>query len=166
MIISLIVAMDEQGGIGIKGALPWRLSSDLQRFKALTMGHHLVMGRKTYESIGRPLPGRITLIVTHNPTYQAEGCQVVHSLDEALDIARSADEEEAFIAGGGEIFAQALPRAGRIYLTLVHTRLDCDTFFPPMQWDQWKITAQDRLPADAKNEFPSTYYLLERSQGE
>ncbi len=107
--------MDEIGGIGKDNGLPWHLSSDLKRFKQLTMGHHLIMGRKTYETIGKPLPGRITIVITRNLQYQAEGCLVAPSLEKALDLARGNGETETFIAGGGEIFAIALPLADRIY---------------------------------------------------
>src|SRR5512139_3630480 len=110
MNISLIVAMDEERGIGKGGKVPWHLKADLQRFKALTMGHHLIVGRKTWESIGRPLAGRVMVIITRSPVYRPENCPdcvVVDSLDAALEVARQAGEQEAFIGGGGEIFAQA-----------------------------------------------------------
>src|SRR5262252_4069736 len=100
MIVSLIVAMDEAGGIGKDGGLPWRLPSDLKRFKEITMGHHIIAGRKTYESIGKPLPGRQTIVVTRNPDYEAEGSSVVHSLAQAIELARSRGETEAIIIGG------------------------------------------------------------------
>jgi dihydrofolate reductase len=162
MIISLIVAMDEGRGIGKDNLIPWRLSADLKRFKALTMGHHLIMGRKTYESIGRPLPGRTTLIITRNLNYQAEGCQIAHSLNEALELARTGGEDEAFIIGGGEIFKHALPLANRIYLTQVRARLDCDTFFPDFDLGDWQISDESCQPADEKNQFATTYQLLIR----
>jgi dihydrofolate reductase len=162
MIISLIVAMDEGRGIGKDNHIPWRLSADLKRFKALTMGHHLIMGRKTYESIGRPLPGRTTLIITRNLNYQAEGCQIAHSLKGALELARTDGEDEAFIIGGGEIFKHALPLADRIYLTQVRARLDCDTFFPDFDLGDWQISEESCQPADEKNQFATTYQLLIR----
>ncbi len=132
MIVSIIVAMDEVGGIGKNGGLPWHLSADLKNFKALTMGHHLIDGRKTYELIGRALPGRTNLIVTHDRNFSAPGCLVAYTLNDALALAEKNGETEAFIGGGGEIFAQALPLAQRIYLTRVHTRAECDVFFPPV----------------------------------
>src|SRR5258705_13468136 len=100
--------MDEQGGIGLKGKLPWRLSSDMKRFRELTMGHHIIVGRKTFESIGKALPGRHTIIVTRNPQFRAEGCFVVRSLEEALDLARARGESEAFVCGGAQIYAEAV----------------------------------------------------------
>ena len=127
MIVSLIAALDEAGGIGKDGGLPWRLSADLRRFKALTMGHHLIVGRKTYVSIGRPLPGRTLIVLTRDPTFAAPGCLLAASLEQALALAGRRGESEAFIGGGGEIFAQAMPLAGRLYLTHVHTLAACDT---------------------------------------
>ncbi len=113
----MIVAMDEAGGIGKGGGLAWHLSADLKNFKAVTMGHHLIVGRKTYELIGKALPGRTMIIVTHNRIFSAEGCLVTYTLEEALALAEQSGESEVFIGGGGEIFAQALPLAQRIYLT-------------------------------------------------
>jgi dihydrofolate reductase len=162
MIISLIVAMDEGRGIGKDNRIPWHLSADLKRFKALTMGHYLIMGRKTYESIGQPLPGRTTVIVTRNPDFLAAGCRIAHSLPEALEIARTSEEDEAFIIGGGEIFRLALPLADRIYLTQVYARLDCDTFFPDLDLGGWQISEESYQPADEKNQFASTYRVLIR----
>lgn len=162
VIISLIVAMDEGGGIGLRGGLLWHLSADLQRFKALTMGHHLIVGRKTYESIGRPLPGRIMIVVTRSFQFQVDGCLVAHSLEQALDIAREGGESEVFVGGGEQIFAQALPVADRIHLTRVHAHLACDAFFPPFEEGEW--IEKDGLfhPQDEKNSYDFTYRLLER----
>ncbi len=160
MIISLLVAMDERDGIGQDNRLPWHLSTDLKRFKALTMGHHILMGRKTYESIGRPLPGRVNVIITRSPDYQAEGCLIAHSLREALSLAELAGESEAFVIGGGQIFAQALPLADRIYLTRVHTLSEADVFFPEFDLKEWSIQATSEVLADDKNQFSSTYMVL------
>lgn len=168
MIISLLVAMDEAGGIGQGGGLPWHLSTDLKRFKALTMGHHLIMGRKTYESIGRALPGRITVIITRTRDYRPAGCpdphvcHVTHSLDEALSLAEQSGENEAFVIGGGQIFALALPLADRIYLTRVHTISQADTFFPAFNEAEWRSKESRRYPADEKNQYATTYQILER----
>jgi dihydrofolate reductase len=162
MIISLVVAMDECNGIGQDNRLPWHLSADLKRFKALTMGHYLIMGRKTYESIGRPLPGRVMLVITRSVDYQAAGCRIAHSLQEALVIAEQAGETEAFVIGGGQIFAQALPLADRIYLTRVHTISEADVFFPPFDIEDWTIQATSEVPADEKNQFSSTFIVLAR----
>ena len=160
MIISLLAAMDEQDGIGQDNRLPWHLSTDLKRFKALTMGHHILMGRKTYESIGRALPGRVNVIITRSPDYQAEGCVIAHSLREALSIAELAGESEAFVIGGGQIFAQTLPLADRIYLTRVHTVSEADVFFPAFDLQEWVIEASAEYPADDRNQFSSTYLIL------
>jgi len=163
MIISLIVAMEENRGIGRDNCLPWHLSADLKLFKQHTLGHHLIMGRKTYDSIGKPLPGRTTIVLTRNPAYQPEGIQIAHSTGEALSLARKAGDSEAFIIGGGEVFIQALPLANRIYLTRVHASLECDTFFPEFNPAGWTIRQQFFQPADEKNDFAFTFQLLERS---
>lgn len=168
MIVSLIVAMEEIGGIGRENRVPWHLSTDLRQFKKLTLGHHLIMGRKTYESIGRPLPGRITIVVTRNPDYSVSNCPassqveclIVHSLEAALQLAAEKGEEEAFIIGGGEIFAQSLAIADRIYLTQVHTQGKMDVFFPPFDEQAWVVQESFYQPADEKNEFPFTFKLL------
>ena len=162
MIISLLVAMDEQDGIGKDNRLPWHLSTDLKRFKALTMGHHILMGRKTYELIGRALPGRVNVIITRSPDYQAEGCLIAHSLREALSLAEVAGESEAFVIGGGQIFAQALPLADRIYLTRVHTVSEADVFFPTFDESSWSIKEASEISADESNDFPSSYKVLEK----
>ena len=167
MIISLIVAMDERGGIGLQQRLPWRLSADLKRFKSLTMGHHLIMGRKTYQSIGRLLPGRTTIIITRNPNYTAPGCPgenclIAQSLQQALALASERDEDEVFIIGGGQIFKQSLPLADRIYLTQVHAQLDADTFFPPLDQNQWDEIESSYHPASELNQYPTTFKILSR----
>ena len=166
MLVSLIAALDEKGGIGYRGGLSWRLSTDLRRFKQLTMGHHILMGRKTYESIGKPLPGRITVVITRNPKFAAPGCLTAASLEEALSIAESQGDEEAFVIGGGEIFTQALSMADRIYLTRVHSITDADTYFPDFRMEEWSVEESSFHEADEVNEFPSTYMLLVRNKGE
>jgi dihydrofolate reductase len=165
VLISLIVAMDEERGIGKDGRVPWHLSADLRRFKSLTMGHHLIVGRKTWESIGRPLPGRVMVIISRNPHYQPGNCPdclVVSSLSAALDFARQAGDDEAFIGGGGEIYAQALPLADRIYLTTVHTRAGCDVFFPEFDPQAWVEVAREEQGVDEENPYAFTYQQLER----
>ena len=164
MIVSLIVAMDEQGGIGKEGHLPWRLSSDLQRFKRLTMGHTLIMGRKTWEAIDRPLVGRTNVVVTRNPQYHPAGCLVAASLDNAFALAQEAGESEVFIIGGGEIFAQAITNVERIYLTVVHAEVTADVFFPPYAMAEWRVVDSCFHPADEKNDFPTTFYRLEKRE--
>jgi dihydrofolate reductase len=162
VIISLLVAMDERRGIGKDNLLPWRLSSDLKRFRALTMGHHIVVGRKTFESIGKPLPGRHMIIVSRNRDYTAAGCFVAGSLDEALALARERGEVEAFVCGGAQLYGQALGAAGRIYLTVVHAVVEADTFFPEWDPDEWIEKQSSHHPADEKNQYPSTFKILER----
>lgn len=162
MIISLLVAMDEKRGIGKDGKLPWRLSSDLKRFRELTMGHHLIVGRKTFEAIGKPLPGRQTIVVTHNPSYTFEGCLIAGSVEAALALAESRGENEAFVIGGADIYAQALAVADRVYLTEVHADVDADTFFPEFDRSNWIEKECSFQPADEKNQHACTFRWLER----
>jgi dihydrofolate reductase len=162
VLVSLIVAMDEKLGIGKDGTLPWRLSADLKRFKELTMGHHIIAGRKTHESIGRPLPGRHTIVVSRNPDYDAQGCFVVPSLDQAVELARSRGETEAFIVGGAEIYRDALAVVDRIYLTHVNAAVAADTYFPVWDQSQWQLEESASVPADEKNQYPSTFKILSR----
>jgi len=167
MRVSIVVAMDEKNGIGKDHRVPWKLSKDLQNFKKITLGHPIIMGRKTYDSIGRPLPGRMTIIITRQPEYQPplaapENCLVIFSLDEALTVARKYNEEEAFIIGGGQIYAQALPLTDRIYLTRVRASFGCDVFFPEIDLSQWiEIESKDH-PADVDNQVSFTYQVLDR----
>ena len=165
MIISLIVAMDERGGIGIRNQIPWHIPADLKRFKALTMGHHLIVGRKTYDSIGRALPGRTMIIVTRSKNYRAEGCWAVSSLQGALRLAEERGETEVFIGGGGMIYAQALPFADRIYLTRVHTEVDADVFFPKWELAGWRMLHQEELAAAEGGSLASSFTVYERVGG-
>jgi dihydrofolate reductase len=162
VIISLIVAMDEQRGIGFQGKLPWRLPDDLRRFKAITIGHHLVMGRVTFESIGRPLPGRTTIVMTRDPGYHPEGCLVAPSLADALDTALQRGEEEVFVIGGGEVFSEALPIADRIYLTQVNAVVEADTFFPEFDPGDWVEVESEEHAADEDHPMAFTFKVLER----
>jgi dihydrofolate reductase len=175
MRISIIVAMDEARGIGRDNRLPWRLSADLKRFKSLTMGHHIIMGRQTYASIGRPLPGRTSIVVTRQENYRGKqgecsspkqasdvNCLIAHSLEEALDLARQRGETEVFVIGGREIFAQALSMAERIYLTQVHAILPADVHFPPINLENWSEKAREYHQANGKNEYPYSFLILER----
>ncbi|MFO1321640.1 MAG: dihydrofolate reductase [Burkholderiales bacterium] len=137
--VTLVVAVARNGVIGAKGGMPWHLPDDLKRFKAITLGHTLVMGRKTHESIGRLLPGRRTVIVTRDPHYRAEGATIVASLEAAL--AASADDRETFVVGGGEIYVQALPLADRLLVTEIDAAPEGDTTFPRIDPAQWCETA-------------------------
>lgn len=160
MIVSLIVAMDERGGIGKNNRLPWHLPSDLKRFKNLTMGHHLVMGRKTYETIGKPLPGRVMIVVTHQKDYFLEGCMVARSLRDAIKLAKDDHESEVFIIGGGEIFQQAIDLADKLYLTTVHVNVDADVSFPKINLIQWEQIKIDNIAQNNKDEYESDYKIL------
>lgn len=162
MHISLLVAFDQNRGIGKANRIPWRLSADLKNFKALTMDHHLIVGRKTAESIGRPLPGRAGVLITRAGDYTLSGWETVHTLEDALSLARTHGETEAFIGGGAEIYALSLPLADRIYLTRVHAAVEADTFFPPFDESNWEVSETWEHPADEKNEFPFTYEVLRR----
>src|SRR5258706_4270851 len=139
--ISIIVAMAKNRVIGANNALPWHLSVDLRRFKALTMGHHIIMGRKTFESIGRPLPGRIILVISRNPKYRAVGVKVVHSLPAALSATE--DDNEAFIVGGEQIYRESMLIANRIYLTEIEKEFQGDSFFPPLAADTWRALGRE-----------------------
>jgi dihydrofolate reductase len=162
VIISLIVAMDEKGGIGKENRLPWHLSSDLKRFKQLTMGHHIVMGRKTYETIGRPLPGRIMIIVTRRKGFFPEGCVVANSLTAAIDMAEAANESELFIIGGGEIFSQAITKADIIYLTSIHINVNADVFFPKFNLREWEIDKYETIAKTEDDDYPSDFTIFRR----
>ncbi len=157
MIISIIAAMDENRGIGIDNKMPWHLPSDLKRFKRITMGHHLIMGRKTYQSIGKPLPGRTIIILSRNPDFQAPGCLLSGSFDAALELASAAGEEEVFVVGGGNIYQQALSLVSRHYLTYVHTVQPADTFFPPLEGSQWSLICEQAFHPDDENPFAHTF---------
>ncbi|HET9425216.1 MAG TPA: dihydrofolate reductase [Gemmatimonadaceae bacterium] len=164
MKLSLIAALSTNNVIGRANGLPWHLPTDLKRFKALTMGHHYIAGRKTYESVGRPLPGRTNIVITRQPGFAPEGVQVVHSLEEALRLAAAAGEIEAFVGGGGEIFAQALHRADRMYLTRVHADIEGDTFFPEFDdVSEWRLTDAEHFDADEKNEYPFSFLTYDRA---
>lgn len=141
MTVTLIAAVARNGVIGIEGRLPWRLPGDLPRLKALTTGHVVVMGRKTFDSIGRALPGRTTVVVTRQPDWSAEGVLVAGSVDDGLALAATVDDD-VFVLGGAEIYAATLPRADRLELTEVHAEPPGDTFFPPVEWSHWQETAR------------------------
>jgi dihydrofolate reductase len=145
--LSLIVAMARNRVIGRDGKLPWHLSADLKRFKALTMGHHIVMGRKTWESIGRPLPGRTSVVITRNPAYAAAGATVVNSVESALKTA--AGDSEVFVIGGADIYRSALALADRIYLTELQAEYQGDVLFPPLAAGEWLSGQREHHAAEA-----------------
>ena len=158
--ISLIVAASTNNVIGAQGELPWHLSGDLKRFKAITMGKPIVMGRLTYESIGRSLPGRQNIVITRQVDYAAEGCDVVQSVDAAIEAAGNA--EEIMIIGGNRIYQEFLPRADRIYLTRVQAEVEGDTFLPELPQDEWRETSRTEYLADELNDFDVVAMTLDR----
>ncbi len=141
-LISIVAAMARNRVIGIDNRLPWHLPDDLKHFKALTLGHHIVMGRKTYESIGRPLPGRTTVIVSRDPAYRADGCLSAGSIDAAIALCQG--DDEVFFVGGANLYAQVLPRADRLYLTEIDGDYPGDAFFPRFAPADWRIAGRDR----------------------
>ena len=160
MVISIIVAMDRRGTIGRENGLPWRLSADLKHVKAITMGKPIIMGRKTHESIGRALPGRENIIITHNSDYKSPGCTVFTNIDDALEHCRY--HEEVVIMGGAELYQQTLSRAARIYMTEVHAEVDGDTSFPRYKPDQWREVNREDYYKDDKNEYDYSFVVLDK----
>jgi len=164
MRLSIIAALSTNGVIGRDDGIPWRQSTDLKRLKSLTMGHHLIMGRKTFDSVGRALPGRINVVITRRPDFAAEGVTVVSTLEDAILIAAEAGDEEPFIAGGAEIFAMAIHRADRMYLTRVHADVEGDTMFPEFDdVSEWHLTDSEHFEADEKNEYPFSFLTYDRA---
>ena len=166
MNIALIVAIAENGIIGRGGELPWHLAADLRRFKRLTMGHAIIMGRKTWESIGRALPGRTSVVVTRQTDYDPGDPRVLVApgLDEAIQEAGQADvdQDQVFIIGGAAIYAEALPKADRLYLTRVHATIEGDVSFPPIDWQQWQLAEQSHHTADPLNDHDYSFEMYER----
>lgn len=176
--ISLLVAVAENGVIGRDNGMPWHLPDDLKRFKSLTMGKPVLMGRKTFESIGKPLPGRTSLVLTRSRDWSAAGAVVVHSLDEAVEreaeiraaqaadgsVERARDLPELVCVGGAEVYRLALPRARRIYLTRVLATVDGDTIFPCLDEQAWQETRRELHPADARHAYAMVFSVLERAE--
>jgi dihydrofolate reductase len=159
--VSIVVATDEHGGIGLEGRLPWHLPNDLKRFKALTMGKPIVMGRRTFDSIGRALPGRVNIVVSRQSGLGIDGCVVVPSLEAALEAAGKADE--TCVIGGAEIYRLALPLAGTLHLTRVHATVGADTFFPVIDAAQWEEVSREDCPADERHSYPYSFVTLRRA---
>ena len=157
---TLVVAVARNGVIGRDNKLPWRLPDEIAYFKRVTMGHPIVMGRRTWESIGKPLPGRKNIVVTHQRDYQAPGCTVVHSLDEAWQAAGDADE--VCVIGGTTLFEESLPIADRIHYTEVEADVEGDTFFPPFDRGQWQEREVERHPADERHPYPYRIVVMDR----
>jgi dihydrofolate reductase len=157
--VSVIVAVAENGVIGDKNTLLWHISEDLRNFKRVTSGHPVIMGRKTFDSLGRPLPNRTNVVITRQ-NLEIEGCKVVHSLEEALSL--FSPEEELFVIGGAQIYAEALPLADRFYLTRVHHAYEGDTSFPKWNESEWTLMESERFERGEKYEYPFTIEIYER----
>jgi len=162
MAVSLIVAVSSNGVIGRDGDLPWYLPADLGHFKRTTMGHHLIIGRRTWEEVGEPLPGRTMVVVTRSRRFAPEGAQVVRSVEEALELATG--DDEPFIGGGAQIYHIALARdlVDRIYLTRIHAEVEGDTHFPEIDLEEWELISEEHHQADEKNEFDYSFLVYER----
>jgi dihydrofolate reductase len=159
--ISLIWAMDENRVIGLHNQLPWRLPEDLKFFKRVTMGHPIAMGRKTYESIGKPLPGRENIVITRDENYSPDGCVVMNSIEEFMKYAGEKDDE-VFVIGGAEIFKEVLPKADKLYLTMIHEQFEGDTFFPVFDIDKWELETREIGLKDEKNPYDYEFLIYKR----
>ncbi|MBT1156193.1 dihydrofolate reductase [Aminobacter anthyllidis] len=167
MDVSIYVAIAENGVIGRDNGLPWKLSSDLKRFKADTMGKPIIMGRKTYESIGKPLPGRLNIVVSRDPNYRIDGAETVQSVEDAIILATAKGRcmpgvSEICVIGGGEIYRQALPLADRLHVTHVLTSPEGDTRFPAIDPDIWAVARSDEFPAGEKDSHATRYVVYEK----
>lgn len=170
MDIVLVVAIAQNGVIGAGDGLPWRLSSDLRRFRAVTMGKPVIMGRKTWDTIGKPLPGRANIVISRDAGFTAEGAEVVRSLEEALELAEERAREldgagEICVIGGGQIYARALPLADRLYVTHVLASPPGDTFFPPIDENEWQPVSREEVPAGERDSAPMLFVTYERRRG-
>ena len=162
MIVSMIVAVAKNNVIGKDNKLLWKLSDDLKRFKRITSGHAILMGRKTFESLGKPLPNRTNLVVTRDARYSVGGAYVFNQVNQAVEFAKAEGETELFIIGGGEIYEMMLPAANRLYLTKVHASPDGDTYFPVLNDGEWDVINEEAHKANEKNEFDFVFLDLER----
>lgn len=162
MRISAIAAMSKNRVIGKDNQIPWYLPADLKFFQRTTVGHHVIMGRKNYDSLGKPLPRRTNIIISRNPYFISSGCLVVHTLEEALAIARASNEEEAFIIGGGEIYRLAMDYLDRIYLTTIDLITDGNVSFPEFDQRLWRISSEEYFPSDEKNVYSFIIQVLDR----
>lgn len=164
--LSMIVAMAQNRVIGRNNQLPWYLPNDLKYFKRVTMGKPIIMGRKTYESIGKPLPGRTNIVVTRNREFSAEGVKVVHSLEQAIALAEQValvdGSGEVVVIGGAQLYAEALPLTERIYLTEVRAEVEGDAFFPEIAPSNWGVVAREDWPAEGPNPYDYSFVVLER----
>lgn len=169
MHISLVAAIGENFELGGKGNLLWRLPNDMQKFKQITSGHHVLMGRKTYESLPpkfRPLPERVNIVLTENSHFQAQGCFVVNNLADALELAQKAGESDLMVIGGAKIYNQCLPLADTLYITKVHgTFPEADVYFPDWNDSKWNLVSAEHADKDDKHAYPYTFTKLERIKG-
>lgn len=162
MIVSAIVAVAKNNVIGKDNQIPWYLPADLSWFKRTTLGHHILMGRNCFRSIGRPLPKRTNIVITRDPFFTADGVLVAHSIEEALGMAYDAGETEAFIIGGGEIYRDSADLWDKLYLTEVELETEGDVFFPAMEPSEWQEIWRESHTVDEKNEYPYVFSILER----
>jgi dihydrofolate reductase len=160
MIVTMVVAIGENNAIGKNNELLWYLPKDLRHFKTITSGHTVIMGRKTFESVGKPLPKRRNIIITRNTEFAVEGAEVVHTIEDALELCKA--DEEVFIIGGAEIYKMAMKHTDKIYLTVVHENFEADAFFPEIDWNLWTETAAEKHLPDEKNNLSFTFSTLER----
>ena len=158
--ITLIAAAGENNELGKDNDLVWHLPDDFKRFKKLTTGHHIIMGRKTFESFPKPLPNRTHIVITRNKNYQKEGAVVVHSLDEAL--LKAQNDPQPFVIGGGEIYKVAIDTADKIELTRVHGTFEADTYFPKIDMNKWQLISEEKHPKDNKHNYAFSYLTYER----
>ena len=160
--LSIIAAVAANGVIGRANGLPWHLNGDLKFFKATTLGHHMIMGRRTFDSVGKALPGRTTVVITRDPAFAAPGVIVVASVDEALKVA--ANDDEPLICGGAEIYRQTIHRADRMYITQVHADVEGDTYFPDFDdVNEWKLVDREDFEADDKNDYAYSFLTYDRA---
>jgi dihydrofolate reductase len=162
MIISAIAAIAKNNVIGYNNDIPWNMPKDMKFFMRTTTGHHIIMGRKNFESLGRPLPRRTNIVITRNPFYISTGCIIVHSLEEALSVAKENGEEEVFIIGGGIVYDQAMDYLDKIYLTEIDIEVEGDVFFPQVDETIWKETSAKVSPANEKNKADMIFKVFER----
>ncbi|SFP50747.1 dihydrofolate reductase [Salibacterium halotolerans] len=162
--ISFVAAMDENRVIGLNGSMPWHLPNDLKHFKQVTYGAPVIMGRKTFESIGKALPGRQNIILTSNPSLDAAGCELVHTVEEVKVLGDGDEEKEWFVIGGEALFEELLPHASRMHLTIIHEHFNGDTYFPPWEEKDWHVVCEEQGHMDEKNKHPHTFLTLERKQ--
>ena len=159
--ISLIFAMDKNNGIGYNNRLPWYLPADFAYFKKVTMGQPVIMGRKTFESIGKPLPGRLNIVITRSASFSHEGCIVVNSVDKAKELTK---DKEAFIIGGAEIYRAFLPIADKLYITVIDKTFEADTFFPEIDYSKWELVSSELGVKDEKNPLDYTFFVYQRKE--